>query len=234
VTSGPRVVLLDIEGTTTPVRFVYDVLFPYARTGTAALLASDASHDLIAALRREHGADPDRSAPSWDSRHQHASALRYVEWLMDRDRKSTALKELQGRVWERGFRDGTLRAEVYPDVPPALHRWRAAGRRIAIFSSGSVHAQKLLFAHTAAGDLTPLLDGYFDTTTGPKREAASYTRIAAQLAAAPADVLFVSDVAEELEAAAAAGMQVALCVREGDAEAAAHGFPVIQTFDAIP
>ena len=125
---------------------------------------------------------------------------------MDRDRKSTALKSLQGRIWEAGYVSGELRSHLYPDVRPALERCRAQGRKIAIFSSGSVLAQRLLFAHTPDGDLTPLIDGFFDTTTGPKREPESYGRIAAALSVPPAAVLFVSDVAAELDAARAAGL----------------------------
>jgi enolase-phosphatase E1 len=227
---GTRVVVLDVEGTTTPLRFVHDVLFPYAREGAAEFLAQQpADTGVIEALHREHGAD--REAPSWDSHHPHASALRYVEWLMDRDRKSTALKDLQGRIWERGFRAGTLRAEVYPDVKPALRRWSSDGRRVAIFSSGSVHAQKLLFAHTTQGDLTSLLEGHFDTTTGPKQDRASYLKIASEMGSDPRAVGFVSDVVAELDAAASAGMQTALCVRDGQAPQTAH--PVVRSFESL-
>ena len=151
---------------------------------------------------------------------------------MDRDRKSTGLKSLQGRIWEGGFRAGALRAHVYPDVRPALERWRGQGRRVAIFSSGSVLAQRLLFAHTTEGDLTPMIDGYFDTTTGPKREAASYARIAAALGAPPAAVMFVSDVAAELDAARAAGLRTALCVREA-AVPPASDHPVLRSFGEL-
>jgi len=134
---------------------------------------------------------------------------------MDRDRKSTGLKALQGRIWEDGYRAGELRGKgaVYPDVRPALERWHAAGRTIAIFSSGSILAQRSLFANTTAGDLSPFLSGYFDTTTGPKREAGSYRRIAAALRQPPNAVLFVSDVSAELDAARATAMRTALCVR---------------------
>jgi enolase-phosphatase E1 len=137
---------------------------------------------------------------------------------MDRDRKSTGLKALQGRIWEAGYRAGELKGkgEVYPDVRPALERWHAAGKTIAIFSSGSVQAQRNLFANTTAGDLSPFLSAYFDTTTGPKREARSYRQIAATLRQEPRDMLFISDVAAELDAARAAGMRTTLCVREPD------------------
>jgi enolase-phosphatase E1 len=151
---------------------------------------------------------------------------------MDRDRKSTGLKALQGRVWEEAFHAGTLRGMVYPDIPPAFRRWRAQGREIAIFSSGSVRAQQLLFASAPPGDLAGFLRGYFDTTVGPKREAASYRRIAEALALPPEQVLFVSDVAAELDAARAAGLHTVLCVREGPLpDASPH--PAVDTFDDV-
>jgi enolase-phosphatase E1 len=134
---------------------------------------------------------------------------------MDRDRKSTALKALQGRIWRDGYESGALVSEVYPDVPPTLTRFREADIGVAIYSSGSVLAQHLLFAHTNAGDLRPLISAWFDTTTGGKKEAVSYARIASELRLEPREVLFVSDVAEELDAAKQAGMDVALCVRPG-------------------
>ena len=135
---------------------------------------------------------------------------------MDRDRKSTGLKALQGRIWEEGYRTGALqgKGEVYPDVRRALERWHSAGKTIAIFSSGSVQAQRNLFANTTAGDLSRFLSGYFDTTTGPKREANSYWQIAAALHQPAPAVLFISDVSAELDAARTAGMQTALCIRE--------------------
>jgi enolase-phosphatase E1 len=153
---------------------------------------------------------------------------------MDRDRKSTALKALQGRIWDEGFRAGLLRAPVYPDVAPALGRWNAGGVEACIFSSGSVLAQRLVFGHSSAGDLTPLLAAFFDTTTGPKREPDSYRSIAAVRGRAPTDWLFLSDTAEELDAARAAGMQTALVVRPGAAERAVTAHPVVRSFEELP
>jgi len=206
-----RAILLDIEGTTTPIEFVHQVLFPYAR----ARAKDHLDERDVAALRAEHRAEPAQDAPPWNRADERASAEAYVYWLMDRDRKSTALKDLQGRIWEAGYRTGDLKGkgEVYDDVCPALVRWRNAGKDISIFSSGSVQAQRNLFANTTAGDLSTYLSSYFDTTTGPKREAASYHRIARALRRKPPEVLFVSDVVAELDAARAAGMQTALCVR---------------------
>ncbi|HXG96792.1 MAG TPA: acireductone synthase [Gemmatimonadales bacterium] len=220
--TGIRAILLDIEGTTTPIEFVHEVLFPYARARVHDYLGPGD----IALLAAEYNAEP-RSAdlPPWNPE-------AYVYWLMDRDRKSTALKALQGRIWEAGYRAGDLtgKGEVYPDVPPALERWHAAGTTIAIFSSGSVQAQRNLFANTTAGDLAPFLAGYFDTTTGPKRDAASYRRIAAALGSTTTEVLFVSDVAAELDAARAAGMRTALCVRGASSDDSPTDHPRIRSF----
>jgi len=210
-----RAILLDIEGTTTPIEFVHQVLFPYARARVHAYLKQYADDPGVRAdvalLRAEYAAEsPDApDLPPWNPE-------AYVYWLMDRDRKSTGLKALQGRIWEAGYRAGELRGKgaVYPDVRPALERWHAAGKTIAIFSSGSIQAQRNLFANTTAGDLSPFLSGYFDTTTGPKRDVNSYRTIAAALQEQPAKTLFVSDVTAELDAARAAGMRTALCIRE--------------------
>jgi enolase-phosphatase E1 len=170
-------------------------------------------------------------APPW--RDDAAGVVAYVHWLMDRDRKSTGLKSLQGKVWEEGYRAGELKSEVYPDVAPALDRWREKGKDIAIFSSGSVQAQRSLFRSTGAGDLTRYIRAYFDTTTGPKKDPASYARIADELGRPPSSVLFVSDIAEELDAASAAGMQTAWCVRKPGAHPISGSHPVIHTFDQL-
>lgn len=242
--SPPRAVLLDIEGTTTPIQFVHDVLFPFARERVLEFLTqhvgeTDVAED-VAGLRAEHGGERSRggSLPQWDDSSPATrveSAAAYARFLIDQDRKATVLKSLQGKIWEEGYRSGALKSPVYGDVPPAFRRWHEDGRRIAIFSSGSVLAQKLLFAHTTHGDLSPWIAGYFDTTTGPKREPASYATIAAALGLGPAQILFVSDIVAELDAAAAAGMQTRLCVRDGPLSAAPTSPPtVLQTFDEIP
>jgi enolase-phosphatase E1 len=153
---------------------------------------------------------------------------------MDRDRKSTGLKSLQGKIWEEGYRAGDLRGEVYPDVPPALERWRRQGTDIAIFSSGSVQAQRSLFGHTTAGDLTRFIRSYFDTTTGPKTAPESYLQIAAALDRPPSEVLFLSDVGAELDAASAAGMETALCVRTPSSGVSTSAHPIIHGFDQLP
>jgi enolase-phosphatase E1 len=232
-------VLLDIEGTTTPIEFVHKKLFPYARARVQDFLAQHAAEPAVRAdvqlLAAEYAAEPPApDLPAWKAADLLGSATAYVYWLMDRDRKSTGLKSLQGKIWDEGYRRGELRGrgEVYADVRPALERWHKQGKDIAIFSSGSVQAQRNLFANTTAGDLTAFLCGYFDTTTGPKRAAPSYEKIAAQLGRAPREVLFVSDVGEELDAAHAAGMETVLCVR-GAPPPSGGDHAIIHTFEEL-
>jgi enolase-phosphatase E1 len=228
---GVRAILLDIEGTTTPVDFVYQVLFPYVRAQVKAFLEEhpDAASPELELLRAEHEQDVARGAhpPAW------TDPVSYVHWLMDQDRKSTGLKSLQGKIWEEGYRAGKLQGEVYPDVPPAFERWRQQGKTICIYSSGSVLAQKLLFSRSSAGDLTPFIDAHFDTTTGPKKEAESYRKIAEALSLAPPAIVFLSDVVGELDAATAAGLKTGQCVRPGADKPEASGHPTFQTFDDI-
>jgi enolase-phosphatase E1 len=212
--------LLDIEGTTTPIDFVHQTLFGYARARVGDFLQRHWNDPEVRAdvaqLQREHAAElPEAftSASSPPVPSSPSSLVAYVCYLMDQDRKSTGLKSLQGKIWEEGYRSGELKGEVYPDVLPALQRWHGQGVDIAIFSSGSVQAQQSLFRNSVAGDLTRFLRDYFDTTTGPKREPESYARIASALEHSPTDILFVSDIGGELDAALAAGMRTALCVR---------------------
>jgi enolase-phosphatase E1 len=240
---GTGAVLLDIEGTTTPVRFVHDVLFPFARAGLDAWLDAHASSPEHLAIARqladEHAADRARgeSVPPGmpDSTPEGRAPLRsYVTWLMDGDRKSPGLKQLQGFVWEEGYQAGLLRGEIFPDVAPALRRWHEAGVRTAIFSSGSELAQRRLFESVPGGDLTPLIAAFFDTTVGSKRDPASYRRIATALDLAPERLLFVSDLEDELHQAVTAGCQTLLSVRpDNRPRSAASPFAVIHTFDEI-
>ena len=233
-----RAILLDIEGTTTPIAFVAGTLFGYARTHLQRHLeqhqASAALASIIDGLRderarHEHAGE---AVPHWVEAPlsaRLASAARYVEWLMDRDRKSTPLKELQGWIWEEGYRGGTLVGDVFADVPPALARWHARGLGIGIFSSGSVLAQQLLFRHSSAGDLTRFLGWFFDTTTGPKSDPTSYRRIAAAMSVSADAVLFISDVTRELDAARSAGMQTRLSRRPGNAPQTTHDHLAIES-----
>jgi enolase-phosphatase E1 len=236
----PRAVLLDVEGTTTPISFVYDVLFPYARAHMGMFLQTHISdpdvRTEIQLLREEHETDRESETgpPVWDKERDFDSAERYALWLMNGDRKSTVLKSLQGRIWTEGYSRGELRSVVFPDVPPGLQRWHRTRKRIAIFSSGSILAQKDLFAHTESGDLSQYIDDYFDTTVGAKQFSASYTRIAARLGEAPEDILFVSDVVAELDAAREAGYDTCLCVRPGNRpQPHPDSHPLIQSFDDL-
>src|SRR5262249_49490462 len=159
---------------------------------------------------------------------------RYVHWLMDRDRKSTPLKSLQGKIWEAGYRSGELRGRVFDDVPPALIEWSEQGKRIAIYSSGSVLAQRLLFGCTDAGDLTRFITSYFDTAVGDKREAGSYRLIAEALETEPTRIVFISDVANELAAAESAGLSVLLSIRPGNpAQDNANAYRAIHSFAEV-
>ena len=225
-----RAIVLDIEGTTTAIAFVADVLFPFARTHLRAYLQdpanSDALREPLRRLREEWTADPERPST------QYVDA-EYVEWLMDRDRKSPGLKLLQGLIWEQGYRTGELQGEVFADVAPALRRWRHAGIAVAIYSSGSELAQRLLFGSTREGDLTALIDRFFDTGVGPKQAPDSYRRIAGELSCPAGAMLFISDVPAELEAAEAAGCQTLLCVRPGNAPQSPHASGVIHSFDQV-
>ncbi len=211
-------ILLDVEGTTSSISFVYDVLFEHAKRQVGHFLAAHRDDsdvlELAAAVTAAAGAPLAPAAIAGDPTR---AALAAIE-LMNRDVKETALKSLQGMIWRAGFESGEIVAHVFDDVPPALSRWADSGLDVRIYSSGSIEAQKLFFGHTAAGDLTPLLRGHYDTTTGPKRERASYERIAADMGLEPRTILFVSDVGAELDAARAAGMATALAVRPGNRE----------------
>jgi enolase-phosphatase E1 len=238
-----RAILLDIEGTTTPIAFVHEVLFSYARSHVAEFLtehfASEELADDLVLLRAEHAADLKQNSQTpalvAETREAEISSLvAYVNWLIDQDRKSPGLKSLQGKIWKQGYVDGVLKSQVFADVAPAFERWRAAGLHISTFSSGSVLAQKLLFAHTEAGDLTGFISNYFDTTVGSKTEVQSYRQIAAALGRTPGEVLFISDVVGELAAASSAGMQTLLSVRPGNQpQSLADDYRVIRSFDEI-
>jgi enolase-phosphatase E1 len=206
-----RAILLDIEGTTTPIAFVHDVLFSYAREHVREFLSANAAEEDIALLREEHAIDVR------EGRNPPANMAEYVEWLIALDRKSTGLKSLQGKIWRQGYEEGSLKAQVFEDVAPAFERWRERGLRISIFSSGSVLAQQLLFAHTEVGDLTPLIDSYFDTNVGKKGDAESYRKIADAMGLETREILFISDVVTELDAANEAGMKTILSIRPGNA-----------------
>jgi len=237
-------VLLDIEGTTTPIAFVHDVLFPYARARVRTYLETTPASDpelieAIGLLLDEQPHDVARNELEAGSREPEGGSWKpealvtYVHWLMDRDRKSRGLKLLQGKIWQQGYASGELKGDVYPDVRGALERWTNAGVGVGIFSSGSVLGQKLLFRNSTAGDLTPFLRWHFDTGVGPKVDAVSYRRIAQTLSVSSSQVLFISDVVQELDAAHAAGLQTRLCVRPPAPQPASGTHPVVRSFDEI-
>jgi enolase-phosphatase E1 len=187
-------------------------------------------------LREAHGTDRQNNAvpPAWDEEQGIDSAERYALWLMDQDRKSAVLKWLQGRIWTEGYSREELRSIVFPDVPSAFERWHRARRKIAIFSSGSVLAQRDLFSHTESGSLTHYIDQYFDTTVGAKQLSISYTNIAGSLGEGPKDILFVSDVVAELDAALRADYDTRLCVRPGNRpQPHTDKHPLIRSFDDL-
>jgi len=205
-----RAIVMDIEGTTSSLSFVKEVLFPYAREHLASYIRAH-SHEpavieQIEAARLAAGAG--------DTGPEDIIAL-LCRWI-DEDRKVTPLKALQGMVWAQGYRNGDFYGHVYADVAPILRRWYEQGLTLVVYSSGSVQAQRLLFSHTEGGDLTPLFSDYFDTRVGAKGEAASYRQIAASLDMNAHDILFLSDIDTELEAAQSAGLQVWQLVRGGD------------------
>lgn len=234
--SGIRGILLDIEGTTTPIAFVHDVLFTYARQHVQDYLVqhSNTLTGEIALLRDEHTRDTGSGAEPPVITDDPASIASYVHWLIDRDRKSTGLKSLQGKIWREGYTSGTLKAQVFDDVRPAFERWHNSGLRISIFSSGSALAQQLLFAHTEDGDLTAFISDYFDTNVGAKGDAESYRRIANEMNLQPGEILFISDVATELEAASEAGMKTRLSIRPGNKpQPDPDRFQIIETLASV-
>lgn len=237
-----RAVVVDIEGTTTPISFVYDTLFPFARSHAQAWLESnvttergaeivDAFRELAAEERSAGRSAPDVPDEPADAI---ASVAAFVEELMDEDRKVTALKSLQGEVWRSGYTSGELQGEVWPDVVEAFERWKAAGLGIYIYSSGSIAAQKLLFGASDQGDLLPYVDGHFDTTTGGKKEAESYRLIADEIGAEPEELLFATDNLDEADAASEAGWRVVVLRRPGNGPISDHGYDDAETFDELP
>ncbi|GHH46064.1 MULTISPECIES: acireductone synthase [Gammaproteobacteria] len=227
----PQAILTDIEGTTSSISFVKDVLFPYARRAMPGFVREHGNHPQVRhwlnQVADEVGEDADDDTL--------VAALQ--RWI-DEDRKNTALKALQGMIWEDGYRTADFTAHIYPDAARRLREWHAAGIPIYVYSSGSVPAQKLFFAHSDAGDLSGLVSGWFDTEIGGKRESNSYRRIAEKIGLPAGEVLFLSDVVEELDAATRAGMKTSLLDRVQDYptprtlhEIGKH--PRVQDFDEI-
>ena len=224
----PRVILTDIEGTTSSISFVKNVLFPYARQALPGFVA-------------EHGQQPevrrwlDAVATEIGGACQDSLVAETLQGWIDQDRKHTALKALQGLIWDAGYRRGDYTAHFYPEVAPVLKGWHASGLPLYVYSSGSVPAQKLFFGFSDAGDLSPLVSGWFDTEVGGKREADSYRNIVAAMGMPAEEILFLSDVVEELDAAREAGMQTALVDRREDypqprIASATNGHPRVESF----
>lgn len=239
--NGVSAILLDIEGTTTPIDFVHNTLFSFARLHMRLFLQHHWDEEPVRAdiseLKDQHSRDRARgiSVPAWTidaATSEEAAPLNYLNWLMDHDFKSTPLKSLQGKIWQDGYRSGELRAEVFPDVPDAFCRWLRQGRSMLIFSSGSILAQKLLFENTINGDLSRFLSGYFDTTAGSKVQSESYRNISSLLSRSPASIIFISDTSAELDAAWQSGMQTRLCVRDGSSVPGSR-HAVIRTLDQV-
>jgi enolase-phosphatase E1 len=220
-------ILIDVEGTTSSITFVKDVLFPYVRERLPAFVVTHADEPEV-----QHWLhDAAKEAGLISTAQQHVIDL-LVSWI-DEDRKSTALKALQGMIWQEGYAANDFRAHVYPEVPKRLRAWQIAGKRLYVYSSGSVLAQKLFFGHTEVGDLTALFSGYFDTETGPKRDAESYRRIAATVGVPVDEILFLSDTPEELDAAHAAGLQTTLLARAPAACPSHSAHRCVADFDSV-
>lgn len=219
--SEPKLYLLDVEGTVAPLSLTSEQLFPYARTHLARFLRENlARPDIQQDLRllaEENLAEESPLCPTFGIEiRNELHARSYLTWLMDEDRKSTALKSLQGKIWKHGFESGELKGTLFADVPAAFERWSRSAQ-IAIYSSGSTEAQELLFRHSVFGDLTPHIAGHFDTRTGPKQSPASYSAIANAMQIESAEILFFSDAIPELDAAREAGCKTRLTLREGNA-----------------
>jgi enolase-phosphatase E1 len=232
--SGIHGILLDIEGTTTPISFVYDILFPFSRTELAGYLRLNGyqAHvrEILSQIKRDHAVDSEtgQNPPQWDD-----PPLKYIHWLMEHDRKLTGLKALQGVIWENGYRSGRLHGQVFSDVVPALQQWSKGNLDVRIFSSGSVLAQRLLFENSEHGDLTPMLRGYFDTTIGAKSDPESFRKIARAFGLLPSQIMFISDVTAELDAAKEAGYATLLCLRPGNRPQVGHAHRTISSFEEI-
>lgn len=234
-----RGILLDIEGTTSLIRFVYDAMFPYVRDHVATFLkenwTDEAVQHAFALLASDLGKDSVEDwldQPSVDE--NQAQVVTGILELMDADVKATGLKQIQGLIWKDGFHCGQLVAHLYEEVADCIFRWCDDGINVRIYSSGSIQAQKLFFGHTVAGDLSDRISGYYDTTTGAKQESASYRKIASEFSCQPNEILFISDVIAELVAAKEAGLRAVLSIRPGNKRVdEGHGFDAITSFNDL-
>jgi enolase-phosphatase E1 len=214
-----RAVLCDIEGTTTSLSFVHDILFPLSRKEMGSFI-------------QNHWSDPElQPIFAQLSKQSPDEVVRLLQSWIDEDKKEGTLKMIQGKIWKTAFESGQIRSYIYPDVPENWEKWKRLGIRIYIFSSGSIEAQKLLFRYSEAGDLTGRIDGYFDTLMGAKKEANAYTKIAGVTQLLAKEILFLSDIEAELDAAQSAGMQTTQLIRENAKAGTRH--PAARTFDDV-
>lgn len=245
---GVRSIVFDIEGTTTPISFVKDTLFPYVRNNIDGFLTKNFENaevqKAITALRdlatkeKEEKVEGAVEIPGGDASKEDVvkAVSENVKWQMDGDRKTTELKALQGLIWKDAYESKEVKGELFEDVGPMLKMLAEEGVQLYVFSSGSVEAQKLLFANSSQGDLTDVFSGHFDTTTGSKTESASYKKIAAEIGNEPKDILFLTDIPEEAEAAVAGGLRSALVIRPGNADLTdehLQNFACIERFDEL-
>ncbi|MEO8802159.1 MAG: acireductone synthase [Rudaea sp.] len=222
-----RAILTDIEGTTSSISFVKEVLFAYARKLLPAFIVTHADKPEVQHWLHEAAREAGLVSAGQDE------IIALLQRWIDEDRKSTSLKELQGMIWKQGYENGDYRAHIYPEVPAKLRAWHAQGLRIYVYSSGSIEAQKLFFGFSDAGDLRGLFDGYFDTQTGAKRDAESYRHIAKSIDLPAADIVFLSDIEEELDAARTAGMQTVLLARAPATCPAQGNHACVDSFEAL-
>ena len=220
-----KAILLDIEGTTSSLSFVRDVLFPYSRERMADFIGSHLKDVEVRKLL------DDARAVAGQQLNNEQLIQQLLRWV-DEDRKVTPLKSLQGLIWGQGYRKGDLHGHIYEDAARKLKEWWSKDTKLYVFSSGSVYAQKLLFGHTKYGDLTSLFSGYFDTSIGAKQEVDSYRKIIGRIGLAPGEILFLSDIKAELDAARSAGMKTIWLVREGESVFDGEHLQV-RNFDAI-
>jgi enolase-phosphatase E1 len=222
-----KAILTDIEGTTSSISFVKETLFPYARKHLSAFVVTHTDNADVQHWLHEAAKEAGLVSATQDE------MIALLQRWIDEDRKSTALKALQGMIWEEGYRNGEYRAHVYPDVAPSLRAWRDKGLALYVYSSGSVPAQRLFFGFCDAGDITPLFAGYFDTEIGAKRSAESYRRIASEIGLSANQILFLSDIVEELDAARAAGMKTTLVARAPATCPTNGAHPCVSDFTSI-
>lgn len=220
--------LFDIEGTTTPIEFVHKILFPYSvRNFDEFFRQASEDKSIVRELFSAAEKEPEYPEKISDSPE---SLSAFCKYLVAKDRKLGILKEIQGRIWKTGYESGELKSTIFPDVPPFLKRIRNEGKRAAVYSSGSVEAQVLIYRYCEAGDLTPYFENYFDTAVGGKRESSSYLSISEKLSLAPQKIVFFTDIKEEADAAIQTGVRPFILSRPGNSPQAEHPYPVIQDF----